>query len=337
MDSSGKIKTFILNNISLHQKDIIYTAINQFGISRQAVLKHMNALINDKKVMAYGKTRDRTYQLIPQVNFSKSIAINDDFICHEVVQKNILVHLKPLAKNIYQICEFSIEALLNNIVDHAQATNLYVKLYLTYTDLHIIISDNGTGLFRNIKSKLNLDSIQLALMEVAKGQVTTDPDHHSGDELNTVVNLFDSVKIDSSGFGLVYSSKDKAWQAVRSKQQQGTRVHLQIDPKAKRSCEETFKYLFKNQKECLCIPINLLKEPGKKTLNSRVIVKSIFWNITSAKNIQFDFGNVDLIGPAVADELVRQARSINREVVIKWMNCNETIDLLMRRALKRIF
>ena len=74
MNSHNKIKQFILNNISLHQKDIIYTAINQFGVSRQAVLKHMNALIEDNKVMAYGKTRDRRYKLIPQVNFNKTLS-----------------------------------------------------------------------------------------------------------------------------------------------------------------------------------------------------------------------------------------------------------------------
>jgi hypothetical protein len=80
MNSPGKIKQFILNNISVHQKDIIYTAINQFGISRQAALKHMNALISDNKVMAYGKTRDRRYKLKPQVNFNKTFIIDSNFI-----------------------------------------------------------------------------------------------------------------------------------------------------------------------------------------------------------------------------------------------------------------
>ena len=56
----------------------------------------------------------------------------------------------------------------------------------------------------------------------------------------------------------------------------------------------------------------------------------------SINAIQFDFYNIDLIGPAFADELVRQSISIN-DVSIEWINANDTIDLLMKRALKRIF
>ena len=50
MNSSEKIKNFILDNLSSHQRDIIQEAITRFGISRQAVHKHMNRLIDDKMV-----------------------------------------------------------------------------------------------------------------------------------------------------------------------------------------------------------------------------------------------------------------------------------------------
>ena len=58
MNSHSEVKQFILKNKPLHQKEIIYTAINQFGTLRQAVLKNMNALIEDNKVKAYGRTRN---------------------------------------------------------------------------------------------------------------------------------------------------------------------------------------------------------------------------------------------------------------------------------------
>ena len=336
MNSSGKIKQFILNNISIHQRDIIYTAINQFGISRQAVLKHMNALIDDNKVMAYGKTRDRRYKLKPQVNFNKTIPIDSKFNSYDFIQKNILLHLDSLSKNIYQICEYSIEALINNIVDHANASSLYTKLFLTYSDLHIIISDNGSGLFNNIKSKLNLNSIQLATLEIAKGEVTTDILRQSGDELNTVLSLFDQVRIDSSGLSLIYTSKNKKWDIGYSKQIQGTRIHLQINPNSNKTCEHIFKNIFRHPNQIICIPLNLLNEPEKNSLNSRSQVKNIFWNITFLEEIHFDFNQIELIGPAFADELVRQSRAINGQVIIKWINCCKTIDMLMNRALDRI-
>ncbi len=55
MKSSSKIKKFILDNLSQHRRDIIHAAIQKFGVSRQAVLKHMHKLIDDKQVIAHGK------------------------------------------------------------------------------------------------------------------------------------------------------------------------------------------------------------------------------------------------------------------------------------------
>ena len=91
MNSSSQIKKFILDNLTRHQKDNIYTVIQRFGVSRQAVLKHMHALIADKQVIAYGKTRDRFYELRPKVNYNKTFEINDDFSADGVIKKVLCI------------------------------------------------------------------------------------------------------------------------------------------------------------------------------------------------------------------------------------------------------
>jgi len=335
MKSTRNIKEFILHNLSQHKKDIILAAITHFGISRQAVLKHMHALIKDNIVVAEGKTRDRTYHLRPQVNFNSTLQLNSEFLPYEIVNEKFLVHLKSLPKNIYGICEYSLEALLNNIVDHAEASNMYFKLFLTLDDLHIIIRDNGNGLFEKIKSKLNLRNIQSAVLEIGKGKVTTDPESHSGYELYTVIHLFDKVKIDANGISLTYEKENNLWGIEISEQKKGTRIHLQINPESKRTCEQTFLRIFNNNNR-VSIPINLLKRPGNNSVNSRLQANCIFNNIDNINEIEFDFNNINLIGPAFADELVRKTKLKNKTASIKWINCNETIDLLMKHALSRL-
>ena len=96
MNSSSQIKKFILDNLTRHQKDIIYAAIQRFGVSRQAVLKHMHALIADKQVIAHGKTRDRFYELRPKVNFNRTININDDFSAERLIKKSIVPHFMSM-------------------------------------------------------------------------------------------------------------------------------------------------------------------------------------------------------------------------------------------------
>ena len=336
MKSSDQIKKFILDNLTLHQRDIIHTAVRKFGISRQAILRHMNTLIADKQIIAHGKTRDRIYELRPQVNFSKTIDIDSVFLPKVFIKDHILPHLSSLSKNVHEICEFSISAILNNIVDHADANSLYYKLYLTHKDVHIIISDNGKGMFGHIQSLLKLKNTQIAAVEVAKGHVTTDPDHHSGDELNTVIHLFDKVTIDASGKSLTFINETQDWLIDHSTQQQGTRIHLQIKSDSRRTCQEIFQVLFNGEHRSVRIPINLLKVPGDELVNSREQAQSILRNISDLKTIEFDFNNIDLIGPAFADELVRKTKAKNQVADIKWINSNEMVDVLMSRALTRL-
>ena len=335
MNSSNQIKKFILDNLSRHRRDIIYAAIQRFGVSRQAVLKHMHTLINDKKVVAHGKTRDRFYELRPQVNYNITIPINNKFSTQLVLSKNILPHIASLPKNLVEIIQFSITALLNNISDHSKATKLYLKLYLTYDDFHMVINDNGKGIFGHISSILNLDSIQCAVLELAKGRVTTDEENHSGDELNTVIHLFDEAVIESNGIFLKYINKTSSFSSGSSLQQKGTRIHLKINPDSKRTCGKTFKKLFDIEHRYTSIPVSILRRNKNEQINSRNQAKTILSNINNIRKIKFDFNNVDLIGPAFADELIRGLNKKEKAIEVQWINSNEMIDIMMSHAVER--
>ncbi len=78
------VRRYILNNLTQHQKDIVKAAVRKFGLSRQAVLRHMKVLILDGKIEAHGKTRDRYYVLKPLVDelfeFEISPFLDEDVI-----------------------------------------------------------------------------------------------------------------------------------------------------------------------------------------------------------------------------------------------------------------
>ena len=159
MHKSDKIKQFILENLTRHQKDIIKASIRKFGLSRQGILKHMNSLIKEDRVVAHGKTRDRYYELKPLFNISKSINITEKFNPQEILRNLVFPNFSMFTQNIREICEFSLGALFYNILYHAHATRLYYKLYGSYYDIHLIVSDNGIGLFHGIADAFDLDNI----------------------------------------------------------------------------------------------------------------------------------------------------------------------------------
>ena len=110
--------------------------------------------------------------------------------------------------------------------------------------------------FLAMKSKLSLESTQVSAIELAKGQITTDPLNHSGDELHTVIKLFDEVKIESNGISLNYINYHQEWSLDHSVQQHGTRIHLKIDPSSKDLVKRYLKnYLRLNIQHCVFLSI----------------------------------------------------------------------------------
>ncbi|MGM0375125.1 MAG: hypothetical protein ACQEQQ_11985, partial [Chloroflexota bacterium] len=61
----GKIKKFVLENIEKHPRDITSFTAEAFGVTRNAVLYHINHLIEDGVIAAHGSTKDRHYELVP--------------------------------------------------------------------------------------------------------------------------------------------------------------------------------------------------------------------------------------------------------------------------------
>ena len=336
MNSSRQIKKFILDNLSSHRRDIIHTAIQRFGVSRQAVLKHMHTLISENQVIAHGKTRDRFYELRTQLSFNKTINVDHNFSASKTIKKYVLPHLSKLPDNVAEIIKFSMGALFQNILDHSNSNELYFKLYFNHDCFHAIIRDNGKGLFGHISSTNNLGSINNAAIELVKSGVTTDKENHSGYELKAVMHLFDSFMIESNGMYLDYNHNDQSYISGESAQLQGTRIHFKISPFSKRTCHEIFKKIFDIENKTLLLPINLLTISDGDQINSRDQAREILTNITDSKKIRLDFKNVNLISPAFADELVRKIKKTDPNIEIQWINSNETIDMMMSHFLKKL-
>ena len=78
-------------------------------------------------------------------------------VIDKILKNQILPNLESVPLNIYEICEFSIMALLANTLDHSLATKLNYKLYISPNDVHFVLSDNGIGIFENLNNSLILE------------------------------------------------------------------------------------------------------------------------------------------------------------------------------------
>src|ERR1017187_11010561 len=59
------VRTFMLEHLDAHPRDIVRVTVERFQITRQAAHRHLHNLVNEKAVVSEGNTRNRVYRLAP--------------------------------------------------------------------------------------------------------------------------------------------------------------------------------------------------------------------------------------------------------------------------------
>ena len=78
------VRRYILENIDSNPQHIVRSTAFQFGISRQAVNKHLSRLVKEGLLTAQGTTRNRTYSLAILGEKLVSVPLTDETAEHIV-------------------------------------------------------------------------------------------------------------------------------------------------------------------------------------------------------------------------------------------------------------
>ena len=229
-EQSNKIISYILMNVREHPKDITNLTAQEFGITRQAVLRHMRKMIEKGVLEAHGNTRDRSYELRPFVQKSFEYKLGSNIEEDVIWRNDILPLIKDVKSNVLEICNYGVTEMINNVIDHSEGNKLSVALTSSIDLIDIWILDDGIGIFRKLQNDLNLDDYVQAILELAKGKLTTDPENHTGEGIFFTSRAFDRFMITSSN--LFFSHKEDSGDWLIEEQEeiiQGTLIRLQIN------------------------------------------------------------------------------------------------------------
>src|SRR6202035_3025670 len=175
-----EIRTFILSNIEKHAGDVSHLVASHFRITRQAANKHLKKLVAEGALLPEGKTRYRRYKLAVLLEWRHDYSLDPDLQEDQVWARDIAPVLGNLPQNVMDIWHFCITEMLNNALDHSGGKGIYIKVAKTAANTQIMLDDDGVGIFRKIKASLNLLDERHAILELAKGKLTTDPKGHTG-------------------------------------------------------------------------------------------------------------------------------------------------------------
>lgn len=328
------MQQFILHHMKEHPADIVKLTTKQFDCSRQAVHKRIQGLEADGLVISKGATRNKRYHLRSWVVLEKSYALGN-ITEDRVWGLDIAPLLVGLPENALTIWQYGLTEMFNNAIDHSGGTSVSVRLERTAISTQLKILDNGTGIFKKIQSALGLWDERHAVLELAKGKLTTDPDQHSGEGVFFSSRMFDAFFILSGGVCFSHQfDEHEDWILQSSQTTAGTLIHMELNNNTDRTAQQVFGQFTVDDDYGFTktvVPVRLVQY-GDANLISRSQARRMLVRFDRFKVVVLDFSGVSMIGQAFADEVFRVFRRKHPQIELVAIHTCPAIQQMISRA-----
>ena len=198
--------------------------------------------------------------------------------------------------------------MFNNAIDHSDGSVIRVGITRTIVGTEMWIHDDGCGIFKKIQKALELPDERHAILELSKGKLTTDPDHHTGEGIFFTSRMFDEFAIFSGGIYFSHEfGKKEDWVLGTGRDLGETSVFMKLKNTTKRTTEEVFNQFTSGENlefTKTIVPVRMVQF-GEVGLISRSQAKRLLARVEKFQKVLFDFQGVKNVGPAFADEIFR--------------------------------
>lgn len=335
-----KIRSFLLDRIPDHPKDIVSRAMQEFNVTRPTIHQHLNKLIRDKQVLKTGRTFGAAYYLVSAFDKKLKFEIVPGLAEHQVWNDYFRPAFTVFPKNILEICEYGFGEIFNNAIDHSEGHEVEVDIRLKEDHIKITIRDDGIGIFRKIKNAFNLADERDSVLQLSKGKLTTDKENHTGEGIFFTSRAMDNFYIFS--FELNYyreNSEEGDWcLADKEKPFPGTLVAMEINIHSTQTLVEVFKQFTTLDAEEIpkfnkTYIIVALAKQGDERYVSRSQAKRILSGLDKFSEVVLNFKNIETVGQGFVDEVFRVFQNRYPDIKITYINANENVTFMIERGL----
>ncbi|MBL8511016.1 MAG: DUF4325 domain-containing protein [Betaproteobacteria bacterium] len=333
---SESIRRFIIDNLQKHPSDIVRVTAEKFACTRQAIHKHLQKLLDEKAITQEGRARNTTYRLAPLVNWYKEYPLGQGITEDQVWREDIASLLGKLPENVFKIWNHGFTEMFNNVIDHSDAKYVVVRLWKNAATTVIQIEDDGIGIFKKIQTALHLLDERHAVLELAKGKFTTDPDNHSGEGIFFTSRMFDDFHIESGKVHYTHAIKSpqEDWIIQIEVPLEGTLVEMALHNHTARTTKKIFDQFASGEDygfSKTIVPVKLVQY-GDDNLVSRSQAKRLLARFDRFKVVVLDFTDVASIGQAFADEVFRVFKLKHPGVELVVKKANADVKRMISRA-----
>ena len=248
-----------------------------------------------------------------------------DFAPHFVLPPNLLRLVQQA------FCE-----LLNNAIGHSGGSHVTVSLRQTANQVQLLVSDNGVGLFERIAQTFSIASPALAMLELSKGKLTSQPQRHTGEGLFFTSRLADVFDLHANDAAFQQRAWDeRGWHAQRALRHTGTSIYAAFALDTPRTLDGVRRAYsvgaadpFGVDFSRTVVPLRLITS-AIEGLESRAQTRLACARLGEFRRAEIDFGGVASVGHAFADELFRVLGPAHRSLELVPVNMTPAIAALV--------
>jgi anti-sigma regulatory factor (Ser/Thr protein kinase) len=333
-----EIAQFILDHVDEHPRDVGPITAGVFGVTRATATNYLKRLVAEGLLLESGKTKAKTYALriLDGVNGAAEIGpgSEDD----AVWRAEIRPRMSELPENVLQICQYGFTEMVNNAIDHSGSPTYTWGYNRTAKQVVLWVKDEGVGIFEKIRLDCKLNDDREALLELAKGKLTSDPKRHTGEGIFFTSRMFDRFQLYSHHLQYDREREDNdQWLLEVTNPEHytpGTGVIMKLDVDTARVPAEVFKKYEDDNSGFSKTHFHVaLAKIGDDQLISRSQARRLVARLEKFTEVCLDFVGVATIGQGFADEIFRVFQSEHPNVHIEAIRTSPEVRSMIDHVL----
>jgi len=292
----------------------------------------LSKLVEEGVLIRKGEGRAVVYQdsgALPFLRRYPRAVIAEDRVWSEVsVACRAVAALAPRARSILQYC---FTKMLNNAIEHSAGQKIEVGFESATEGLAFIVTDDGVGVFANLRNLLHFESDLDTLRELSKGKLTTLPQGHTREGLFFTSKAARVFQLSSGGIQWTVDNTIGDMAVGSSSVRKGTRVRVEIASQPKRTLQAVFAEYTENFEFNKTRIVVKLFTTGTHFI-SRSEARRVLSNLDRFRTIVLDFHGVEEIGQGFADEVFRVWSAAHPSIKLEAVNMSPPVTFMIRRA-----
>jgi hypothetical protein len=304
----------------------------QLGVSRQMAHRLLAGLVAEGRLLRTGAGRAVSYRDSGGLPFARRYpraVIAEDRVWAEIAAGCRAVG--ELSKPARSIVQYAFTEMLNNAIEHSAGHEIEVRFEAAPDGLAFVITDDGLGIFANLRKILRLSSDLVALQELSKGKLTTLPAGHTGEGVFFTSKAARLFEMSSGGLRWTVDNLRGDTAVGSSSVERGTVVRVEVASRPKRKLAEVFAEYTEDFAFTKTRVVIKLFTFGTRFI-SRSEARRVVTNLEKWRSVVLDFAGVEEIGQGFADEIFRVWANAHPDIKLDAVSMSEPVAFLVKRA-----